>query len=59
MRRYVIPNVYWLLSEPAAKLRNICYRYVIECPKCVFVDCSWTLLEPNLYAVGKEIVLPN
>jgi hypothetical protein len=59
MRRYVISDVYWFLSKPTAKLRDIRNRYVIKGPQGIFIDCSGALLKSDLYAVCKEIVLPN
>lgn len=55
----MISDVYWFLSKPTAKLRNICNRDVIKCPQGIFIDRSGALLKSDLYAVCKEIVLPN
>jgi hypothetical protein len=55
----MVADVYWLVSESAPKLRDVCNGRVIQCPKHVFVEGRGPLLQSNFDVVRKQIVLSN
>ena len=40
-----------LSTKPSSELRYICHSNVIECPKQIFIKCSWTFNEAYFDAI--------
>src|ERR1043165_750912 len=59
MRRQMAPDIDRLLAEPPAELRDVRDSDMVQGPEYVFVERRMTLLESDLYAVCKQVVLPN
>ena len=57
--RNMVTDVYWLVSEPASKLRDVCNGGVIQCPKHVFVKRRGPLLQSNFDVIRQQVVLSD
>jgi len=53
VRWKMISDVYRLFAVAAPKLRDVCYRSVVQDPESIFVESLNPLLETDLNAIGK------